>query len=266
MTTFDELEASIIAGALRARAPLPAAQARVRAKTMAAIATGAVVPGLAPSLLERLSSAAGDALESLGEAPTQARVLLGVAGLSAASAGGYALGFEAGRTEVNQATTERRFEPPVAGAASEAGSAPLPREPPSEAVTLPHDSTPRRAPSARRTPPLTSQPQHVDPEEEVRSLRRVERVLREHNPRFALALLSELDRTVPTGRLMEERDAARTVATCELEGSGLHASEQAAAFSARFPGSVYASRVHQACGVAVPSERIPTDAETDRNQ
>lgn len=123
--------------------------------------------------------------------------------------------------------------------------------------------TTRRAPSveARST---SVEPHAADPEEEVRTLRRVERVLREHNPRFALALLSDLDRSVPQGKLMEEREAARTVATCELEGATPAASDQAAAYAARFSGSVYASRVQQAYGVE--TQRRVNGSRTRRRQ
>jgi hypothetical protein len=42
----------------------------------------------------------------------------------------------------------------------------------------------------------------------VRQLRRVERAIREGNPRFALVLLEELDQVMPAGQLLEERRAA----------------------------------------------------------
>jgi hypothetical protein len=76
-------------------------------------------------------------------------------------------------------------------------------------------------------------------------LRRVERALREQNPRFALALLGELDRAVPNGQLREERLAASTLARCAL-GSG-SPSALLEEFSKRHASSAYLTRIRQAC-------------------
>jgi hypothetical protein len=85
-------------------------------------------------------------------------------------------------------------------------------------------------------------------EEELRTLRRVDRAQRDGNARLALSLLDDLDREVPAGKLGEERAAARTLARCTLgygAQSVLHRE-----FVQRHPGSVYAARVAEACGVA----------------
>jgi hypothetical protein len=116
------------------------------------------------------------------------------------------------------------------------------------------------APSAAR--PSESKPP-ADPEQELRTLRRVERAQREGNPRFALALLDELDRTSPRGKLGEERHAARTVALCTLDDAQSTAQARAAEFAARHSRSVYLPRVRQACAVGDgAAERIGPAAET----
>lgn len=91
----------------------------------------------------------------------------------------------------------------------------------------------------------SASPRALSLQEEVRTLRRVERALRDQNPRLALALLGELEREVPQGQLGEERSAAEMMARCAL-GFGsppLLARE----FSERFPQSAYAPRVRQVC-------------------
>jgi hypothetical protein len=94
---------------------------------------------------------------------------------------------------------------------------------------------------AQTSEPATS----VSLEAEVRALERVQRALRDRAPGEALALLQQLDRDVPQGRLVEERSAARALARCELgQGEPLaHALE----FSQRFPASVYFTRVRKTC-------------------
>jgi hypothetical protein len=111
--------------------------------------------------------------------------------------------------------------------------------------------------------PALSAPSASPAELELSTLRRVERMLRRGNPRFGLALLAELDQKVPRGSLMEERLAARTTATCQIERSG-GALKAASAFDSRYPNSVYAARVREACEAAEPgaAERNPRPAET----
>jgi hypothetical protein len=96
--------------------------------------------------------------------------------------------------------------------------------------------------------PATSE---SDIDEELRILRRVERAQRAGNPRLALALLDELDRDRPRGKLLEERAAARAVAQCSSTFGDSRAA-LLARFRARYSSSVYSPRVEAAC------------AETDR--
>lgn len=83
-------------------------------------------------------------------------------------------------------------------------------------------------------------------EAELRLLRSVEQALREQRPRHALALLDELDRKVPAGKLGEERLAAFVVARCEI-GLGSRAA-LLREFLGAHADSVYRARVEQACG------------------
>ena len=82
--------------------------------------------------------------------------------------------------------------------------------------------------------------------EEVRVLRSVERALREHQPGFALALLRELDRSVPNGQLTEERLAVRTIARCASRDVPLGVN-LADDFADQYPDSVYGRRVTESC-------------------
>lgn len=83
-------------------------------------------------------------------------------------------------------------------------------------------------------------------EKEVSALRAIERALRDRQPGLALALLRELDRVVPEGRLVEEREATAAIARCALDQVpfGVDLGED---FGARYPDSVYLERVAQAC-------------------
>ncbi len=81
---------------------------------------------------------------------------------------------------------------------------------------------------------------------EVAALRNAERALRDGNPGLALAFLQALDRQVPNGQLAEERDAAGTLARC-ARGDHPFGVSLAAEFTEHHPGSVYRTRVEQAC-------------------
>jgi hypothetical protein len=80
---------------------------------------------------------------------------------------------------------------------------------------------------------------------ELRALRRVERALRDGQPRRALALLGELDRDVPEGRLVEERLATFLMARCALVlGTPERLRRE---LTDSYPRSVYRARVEQSC-------------------
>jgi hypothetical protein len=91
--------------------------------------------------------------------------------------------------------------------------------------------------------------QSLDPE--VRALKAIERALRRREAGQALALLQQLDRQVPSGKLTEERAAAFAMARCDL-GIGTPMAH-ALDFSQRYPASVYFARVRQSCAGATDS-------------
>jgi hypothetical protein len=264
MKSLEDLESSWLEAARRGLTPPASARGRVRSAALSAIAAGVSVPLPGPSTLERLSNGALDALDALRSDGAKARILFGLLGLTGVGAGGYALGLAAGRAEnqVERSATTTPSALPANVAVPAIGVF----EPP------PGASEPARGPATVRSPqpperaaaaPPAAAPV-ADTDEELRALHRIERVLRENNPRLALSLLSELDRSVPHGKLLEERYAARTVALCSLDDAASVANGRAAAFAARHPGSVYATRVNRACAVAEPErERIEAPLETD---
>ena len=172
---------------------------------------------------------------------------LGLAG--ATGMGGYALGYRSGRLE----TTTHVLPPAVAlhapapAAASAVVEGPPPLHPVPELPAPPARQRPR--PSETVASAEAPSAAHADGESslevETRLLARVERALRDDNPRLALGLLGELDREVPGGQLREERHAGRVVAHCEL-GSET-AAGLVAEFEARYPASAYRTRVRAAC-------------------
>ncbi|MEO6599738.1 MAG: hypothetical protein ABIQ16_07690, partial [Polyangiaceae bacterium] len=98
-------------------------------------------------------------------------------------------------------------------------------------------------------------------DEEVRQLRRVERAIREENPRLALVLLEELDLAIPQGQLLEERKAASLMASCQLGVPA--AQDNARAFASEHAQSAYVARVIAICRLAADSgERISPAAGT----
>jgi hypothetical protein len=92
----------------------------------------------------------------------------------------------------------------------------------------------------------------------VRALRGVERALRDRQPGLALALLRQLDRAVPDGKLGEEREATSAIARCAL-GTVPLGVDLAEDFADRHPDSVYLKRVEQACATST------MESETDRS-
>ena len=80
---------------------------------------------------------------------------------------------------------------------------------------------------------------------ELSGLRNAQRQLHAGNAAQAVVTLDNLSREVPSGVLTEDRAATRVIALCIL---GRTSSDGAAAFLARFPGSVHATRVQSACG------------------
>jgi hypothetical protein len=82
---------------------------------------------------------------------------------------------------------------------------------------------------------------------EARALREAQQVLRTGNSARALMLLAEQERQFPRGQLGEARAAARAMALCSDQSMAVRL-RSAAAFEARWPGSILLSSVRGACG------------------
>ena len=251
MTELENREASVLAAARRGLSSTDADRERVRLKIASALASGEI-PDEAPELDAPRSSMLVKA--GLGVALA---VLAGGAGFAAGHRAGFAAGVREGAVKVS---------PVISGAVSQ-------REVTQQERAVPAAAAPPLAPSssvaARRATPsvsaavsgTTPASSESDIDEELRTLRRVERAQRAGNPRLALALLEELDRDRPRGKLMEERAAARAVAECQSTFGDSRAA-LLARFRARYPSSVYSSRVETACA---ETERRPAgDSSIER--
>jgi hypothetical protein len=133
-------------------------------------------------------------------------------------------------------------------------TAPVTATPPT-IVPAPTPATPASAngpPAAARVVRPKARPTAAPPataaslEAELRALRAVERALRDGQPGMALALLRELDRTIPDGQLMEEREATSAIARCAA-GDVPFGVDLTRDFRERHPDSVYLGRVTQGC-------------------
>lgn len=252
----SELERTMLT-ARRGLAPNTEDAARVRARLDAAL--------LAPASgrTSKPATSSGPASEVAVNASRVGRIAATLTLAALTGAGGYVLGYRTRDAELRQ-----RGEPRVVAASplpAASAMAPTETRPPLQ----PAPDLPGSKASARRTGG-TSVPLDVVPapvgsaagesplEIETRLLARVERSLREKNPRLALGLLAELDRQVPGGQLAEERQAGRVVAHCEL-GSDT-APDLARDFTARYPSSAYLARVRAACRTPSNDQARP---ETD---
>jgi len=195
-----------------------------------------------------------------------------VIGAVALSGGlGYHQGFQAGIAQKNSHDTR---ENAVVSAAlpmvDEAKPAPAPSMEPAHPVEhapqierrWEREAKSNSVSSAARIPSASPAPSsRLGLDEEVRQLRRVERAIREGNPRLALVLLEEVDQSMPAGQLLEERRAASIMANCQLGSAD--AVSNARAFAAKHSGSAYLTRVIAICGLegewksAVPGTNTP---------
>ena len=129
-------------------------------------------------------------------------------------------------------------------------AAPDVREPPPEppSAAAPAKRAPAAAPPTRAPAPEAEVAAitYKDPlDAEVDLLRRVEHSLRQGNGRLAVALLRELDETVPKGQLLQERAASRIMANCLNAAPGAQAS--AAEYLEQNSKSPFAARVRALC-------------------
>lgn len=189
----------------------------------------------------------------------------GMAGLALGLGLGTALGYhlatrgasshELDVRPVSVATLENTspLEAPPSAKANVALSLDLPTVTTSKHVTVATTPTPDPIPSAILRPHKPNLVKDGDAGgngnrtnvDEIEQVRRVRRALAQQDPSLALLLLDELDRTVPKGRLMQERDAGRAIARCIQEPRSRAATR--AAFERQHPSSVHQTRVSQAC-------------------
>ena len=244
MNDLDVQEQRLLAGARRALSPNAADQKRVLAS---------IAPTLALALSPSVSASPG----------TRARVahyLLGVSALGVAVLAGYGWGYWVG--------AKARPAPAVAApaVAVPGGTAPPAASNARPGVREPEASSRDvRAPVGRRsvavapTPSVAGPPPGLD--EEVRQLRRIERAVREGNPRLALVIAEDLDQSIPRGQLLVERRAATLMASCQLGADG--AEQVAADFLRNNPDSAYAARLREICKLAATPQRTSVGPGTD---
>ena len=211
------------------------------------------------ALASALRTPEGETPPSSGAGNSAGLVKLGAA-LALAGAtgvGGYALGFRAGaavheRPFVAATQLPGRIEPEPRPAPLAAPVASLERRSVAELRAVPAAVAPSPAPRTSDSPGAMSGAES-QLEHETRILGRVDRALRNDNALLALGLLGELDREVPGGQLVEERQAARVLAHCALGSES--APRLASGFVSSHAGSAYLSRIEQACGAARASSR-----------
>jgi hypothetical protein len=240
----EDQEIELIARARRALSPGAGDQQRVREAVRRAVANAS-------------ATASAPAGSSAAAAAAHAPRLFALAAVAAVAGGiGYWGGHRAGVRD-GQARTAVQVIPVSSFVASPTPPAPATSMPPIVPATAPAAADPTR----RRHAAPAGEPSPADSlAEEVRALRSVERALRERQPGLALALLRELDRAVPQGKLMEERQATSAIARC-LGGDVPFGVDLGDDFASRYPDSVYLARVAQACAPA-PGRRISPGAET----
>jgi hypothetical protein len=250
MTTPDpQDELTMLARARAGLSPTAADALRVRASLDAALAApGDVTPDASPSG-SGLGTGGGWSLRFLATSIAVATV--------GAGAGGYWMGYRAGAREPGPAVTHavaKDGAPSPSGASPSGPIAIAETGPPSPAAPVAIGDAAGVRETSRRRPgnmPRTARPEVVASpaeslEQEVRALRAVERALRDDDPRLALAILQQLDRDVPKGKLVEERRATSVIARCAA-GDVPFGVNWAEDFASDYPDSVYRGRVEQSC-------------------
>jgi len=249
MTELDTAEAQLLEQARRGLRPTLADRNRIAQGLQARLAA----TGASPRGPNRLDSAAGGVARWVG--------LSGLLALGGAL--GYWQGYRAG-AENRAVVTVVRSAPAAVSVAQ-----PIPQIAERPPLAAPRESSRSRATikSTRAASPSAASAEAAHPteplglDEEVRQLRRVEKAIREDNPRFARVLLDELDGAIPTGQLLEERTAASLMANCQLAAPS--AKDDAQAFTTRHARSAYVARVLEICGLPGDAgQRIPSAAGT----
>jgi len=244
----DEL--TTLAYARAGLSPSAADALRVRTSLAAALASAEnVAPDASPS-------DAGSGLGGGGGWSLRALVTSVAVATIGAGAGGYWLGhrtasqqaeahLSAAHAAANSGAPPSR-QPSLAAGASAPSPAPVLVPSAGDAATV-RESVRRRPGAAGRgaRPEAVATPAESFGQE-VRALRAVERALRDEDPRLALAILQQLDRDVPQGKLVEERRATSVIARCSA-GDVPFGVNWADDFASDYPDSVYRGRVEQSC-------------------
>lgn len=260
MNDIEREELEVLSGARRALSPAAEDGERVLAATLRALSA----PAAGDLQPEASVETTGSALSTVLRVPSrlsQLALALSIAGASGAV--GYELGRRSAVSELQRApqvaaSVEPRVQPPASASIEPAARAEASADPAIEASVVdtapaptaasrsrPSRAAPNRPEIAAAAVPAAPRAPAQSLELEIRVLQRVERALREHDPRRALELLGELDRSVPGGKLGQERDAAFVMARCAL-GFGTPES-LLREFSRRHQDSVYFARVREAC-------------------
>lgn len=246
---LEQHERELLRRARRGLSPTAGDESRVLAATLAA---GAPLGGG--------TSSADTASAAARQKAVLARYFAGILALGVAGVIGYGWGYRAGSTA--------RSIPAVAPPATTAKSPPTTEHSPVVTDEAPTETTRDVGPTRelRRAADSSARPKALTPlgsssasapelglDEEVRQLRRIERAIRDGNPRLALVLAEELDRALPGGQLSVERHAASLMASCQLDSDG--AGAQAARFVAENPASPYAARLSELCKLPRSEQR-----------
>jgi hypothetical protein len=259
MKDVEIKELQLLERARRGLSPGAADAARVLEATRSALAAAPLstsaesldLPGERLSIPEPASS-----LATIARSAAIWPKLVAALCIASASAGvAYYAGFRAGRHQILE---PEAVKPKVSAAVVQVPKPSALASPRTPAQPLPQQYKPNNpthrvtdinvsasAPRTSKALSFSSKVTGASLQEEIRMLQRVERALRDHDPRQALVLLGELDRSVPDGKLAEERFTAFMIARCILGfGAPTTIVEQ---FTQRYPESVYFARLHQAC-------------------
>jgi len=243
MSDIEREEQLLLSRARAGLAPASDATARMRRAIDSAVAAaGSVAEPARPDASNGLAAHAGS---------RAARLLVAVTIAGAAGTAGYLSGYRAGGRDAHVASNVSASAP----AASDAVAAvPVEQSPLRSGAPVAGGARPvaeaigaRPRSGAQRVARAAPEPAAAESlAKEVAALRGIERALRDGQPGLALALLQELDRAVPDGKLVEEREATAAIARCALGRVPLGV-DLVDDFAEHHPDSVYLKRVEQSC-------------------
>jgi hypothetical protein len=264
MYELDDLERRMLEQARQSLQPAPADESRLWAALSLELGTVGV---LAPRSLAQDGGplAASEATKAVGGVAVKWSTLAGAAALIGAAGfgSGYFVGKSSDHDEAVATRATRAALPPARVSATatsptkeETAPAVVPREaersarPSEERVAVKLGSI-----ATERTAPTVVEDAFY---EELSLLQRAERAIRSDNPLLALALLGDLDKQFPRGKLLEERAAARVMAGCQ-QSFDPTSQDAARRFLTSRPQSVYAARVISLCELDPSAEQGTTE-------